>query len=73
MNKILSILLLILNSLPYIRRLVRETRELLLVVRIALEDERVTREELLQIMEETEDVGQVIVEIALLVARKVNR
>jgi len=61
---------LIIIVLSVAKKLVQETMELLAVVRLALRDKVVTKDELLQIIKEAEDVGQIIVEIGLLVARK---
>ncbi len=56
----------------YIRRLVKEVKELITVIHIALADDAITKEELVEIIKEATDVKDMVLEIALLVSRKPN-
>jgi len=57
----------------YIRRLTKESKELLEAVSDALEDDEITKEELALIFKEAVDVKQVVFEIARLLAGSFRR
>lgn len=54
----------------HLQSLVKESKELYLAVKDAIADRDITREELRTIFKETQDVGEVILSIAQLFARK---
>ncbi len=54
----------------YIKKLMGEIKELFAVIETALEDKKITKEELSQIVKEAKDVKDAALEIADLIARR---
>ena len=66
----LAALAFIITYAVYLKKLVKEGKELYEVVKDALADRQITKTELQQIFKEAEDVGQVVIEITKLMGKK---
>jgi len=67
---VLTVLLIAMGG--HIKLLMKEMKELISAITLAIEDKKVTREELKVIVKEATDVRRVIVSIMELVSRKAN-
>lgn len=65
---VLAVLLLVAGG--YVKRLGKEIKDLVDCLVMAIEDEKITKEELANIFKEAEDVKAIIFEIAKLLARR---